>query len=216
MFFKKENEIHALLINQIDKCIECYETFVEHFNTLNNKTDENSIIKMSKHVSDLESEADIIRRKIIKELLEGALLPGTRRDIKILVETIDKIPNKSEEIFKQIMLQNIKLDNKIKSLILDINNKTKEQFNLLKSLIDRVFLDLGKSFDLHEEIELIEKIESEIDDLEEEAIRLLYKSEHELAYKNQIKTIISDFAEISDIIEDISDNIEMIIVMRKV
>jgi len=203
-------------VKQIDKCIECYVTFIDYFEKITKYTPIEEITLMSRKISSLESEADSIRRNIIKQLLSGALLPGTRREIKILIETIDKIPNKSEELIKQLMLQNIKVDEKIKSIILNINNKTKEQFDLLKSLIDKVFLDLNKSFDLHEQIEVIEKIESEIDDLEEDAIRILYKSNHELAYKNQIKCIISDFADISDIIEDISDNIEMIIVMRKV
>ena len=196
--------------------IEHLNELQEDFDKINDETNLNEITLMARKVSGLESEADSIRRNIIRELLGGALLPGTRRDIKILIETIDKIPNKSEEIIKQIMLQNIKIDENIKSIVININNKTKEQFDLLKSLIDKVFLDLNKSFDLHEEIEVIEKIESEIDDLEEDAIRILFSSNHELAYKNQVKTIISDFAEISDIIEDISDNIEMIIVMRKV
>lgn len=216
MFFKKEKDIHVLLEHQIDKCVECYNTFTNFIRNLNADSKFESIISMSKKISELESEADTLRRKIIKELLVSPLLPITRREIKILIEKNDKIANKSEEIIKQIMLQNVKFDKNTKELIIKINDKTKYQLNLLKSLVNKVFTDFSKPLDLHKEIELIEKIETEVDYLEQSAIKTIYNSDYELAYKNQIKNFISDFAEISDIIEDISDILEMIIVMRKV
>lgn len=216
MFFKKGNKIHELLISQIDKCVECYETFTKYIQDIEDSTSLDELISMSKIISDLESEADNIRRIITRELLGGALLAGTRRDIKLLIEIIDKIPNKCEEIIKQIMLQNVRFTEDIKKIIVNINSITKEQLDLLKKLIDSIFIDLSNSYDLHLELENIEKIESRVDDLEAEAIRLLFISNSELAYKNQIKHFITYFAEVSDIIEDISDNLEMIMVMRKV
>lgn len=216
MFFKKGNKIHELLISQIDKCVECYETFTKYIEDIEDSTSLDELISMSKKISDLESEADNTRRIITRELLGGALLAGTRRDIKLLIEIIDKIPNKCEEIIKQIMLQNVRFTEDIKKIIVNINSITKEQLDLLKKLIDSIFIDLSNSYDLHLELENIEKIESRVDDLESEAIRLLFISNSELAYKNQIKHFITYFAEVSDIIEDISDNLEMIMVMRKV
>lgn len=216
MFFKKGNKIHELLISQIDKCVECYETFTKYIDDIEDSTSLDELIRMSKKISGLESEADNTRRIITRELLGGALLAGTRRDIKLLIEIIDKIPNKCEEIIKQIMLQNVRFTEDIKKIIVNINSITKEQLDLLKKLIDSVFIDLSNSYDLHLELENIEKIESRVDDLEAEAIRLLFISNSELAYKNQIKHFITYFAEVSDIIEDISDNLEMIMVMRKV
>ncbi|HOA81442.1 MAG TPA: hypothetical protein PKK61_10345, partial [Defluviitaleaceae bacterium] len=61
-----------------------------------------------------------------------------------------------------------------------------------------------------------ERLESEVDDAEYNAIYILFRMDIELAKKNQIKSIIADIADISDLAEDISDMIEMIMVLRKV
>lgn len=216
MLFKKENKIHKLLMKQIDKSIECFELFSDSVKVINQNTTKDNLKSMSNIVSNKESEADNIRHEIIRELLGGALLPVTRREIKILIEKNDKIPNKCEEIIKQIMLQGIKIEKRYKDIIIQINEKTKVQLSILKSLIDVIFKNLEKSYTLHYELVSIADIESQVDKLESEAIENLYNSDFDLAYKNQLKTFITDFAEISDIIEDISDTLEMIMVIRKV
>lgn len=216
MLFKKENKIHNLLMKQIDKSIECFELFSESIKNITEITTKEKLKSMAKIVSCKESEADDIRHEIIRELLGGALLPVTRREIKILIEKNDKIPNKCEEIIKQIMLQNIKIKKQYKDIIMKINKKTKDQLNILRNLIDVIFKNLEKSYTLHDELINIAAIESQIDQLESNAIENLYDDKYDLAYKNQLKNFITDFAEISDIIEDISDTLEMIMVIRKV
>ncbi len=68
----------------------------------------------------------------------------------------------------------------------------------------------------YDQIRDIELMESKIDDLENKAIKTLYASDIELARKNQLKYFICKISDTSDVIEDISDIVEIILALRKV
>jgi predicted phosphate transport protein (TIGR00153 family) len=216
IFFSKAREVHELLRSYIEKVDECHNEYCDFISRFI-ENDCNGIDDCEgKAIDILESEADDKRHEIIKSLLKGAMLPESRREILKLIEQIDEIPNDEEEISRQIINQKIKFPEEIKENILGINEKTTAQFKLLCKLVDSLFTgqkDKGLDF---EEINRIEKMETEIDVLENETIKTIYNMNIELAEKNQLDNIVSKIADVSDIIEDISDMIEIILVMRKV
>jgi uncharacterized protein Yka (UPF0111/DUF47 family) len=67
--------------------------------------------------------------------------------------------------------------------------------------------DLGK----------IEALESKVDAIEIATIKQIFNMpDLELAYKNQLKGLINMVAEISDKIEDLSDEVEIILASRRI
>lgn len=215
-FFKKEREVLELMNQHIEAVMYCNQLFVESLEILNEKGLGFEIERMAKEVGKAESKADDIRHEIIQSLLKGALLPESRREILNIIKKIDDIANKCEEIIKQISLQNIEFFEELKPSIKKISLKTKLQLQYLQELINKIFTNFYHGEEYHNELLEISKLESEIDEIEYNAIHTLFNMDIELAKKNQIKAIISDIANISDIGEDISDMLEMIMVLRKV
>ncbi|NLK22312.1 MAG: DUF47 family protein [Epulopiscium sp.] len=214
--FKRERRILDLMNQHMAAVLECNELFIHALDELNCKGLNPEIEKMAKEVDRAEAKADSIRHEIIQSLLKGALLPESRREILKLIELIDDIANKCEETIKQIFLQQIEFFDELKPAIGEINSKTKIQLKYLKELINDIFNNFHQLETNHKKLVKIAKLESEIDEIEYNAIRTLFRMDIELAKKNQIKTIISDIADISDVGEDISDMLEMIMVLRKV
>jgi uncharacterized protein Yka (UPF0111/DUF47 family) len=81
-------------------------------------------------------------------------------------------------------------------------NKIVSDYNL-----EDVVSDLGK----------IEALESKVDAIEIATIKQIFNMpDLELAYKNQLKGLINMVAEISDKIEDLSDEVEIILASRRI
>lgn len=215
MFFSKEKEIYKLIAKHLTSVGECHSTFCQCIEKYFVEGFNDDVLYLKDRVEALESEADRNRHDIIKALLEGALLPESRREILKIIELVDEIANNNEEIIKQIYLQDILFIDAIKADILEINRQTKEQFTLLSNTINNLFKSYKKVMD-YEQIRQIELMESNIDNLENKAIKTLYASDIELARKNQLKYFICKISDTSDIIEDISDIVEIILALRKV
>ena len=62
----------------------------------------------------------------------------------------------------------------------------------------------------------IKDMEGKVDVVELRAIKKIYDSDIQLSMKNYIKYFISKIADISDLIENISDAIQIMIVFRRV
>ncbi|WP_105614281.1 TIGR00153 family protein [Vallitalea okinawensis] len=217
MFFSKNKgeNVHDLVQKHVDSVQECLETFQKFLDIVVDEGITDEAKKLGEKVEELESTADANRHQIIQSLLNGALLPDTRREILKLIEFIDEIANQCEEVVKQILLQKIYFPKPLKTNIHNINTKTCEQFNLLEEVVRNLFIKMNDDKGNFTILKDIEKLESEVDDYEYEAIKVLFEDNVSLAEKNQLRSIISKIADISDVIEDISDIIEIVLAIRR-
>ena len=206
-------KIQSIMINYFDKVIETYANFKESLNYYFENGIENKTEEMFEKVGELENEADTIRREIIKKILEGGLLPTTSENFLKIIEMTDKIANRSEKVIDKILL--IKIDSEILNVdtCKEILNLTKIQLGKLKDSFLNIFIDFDKAFDLAKSLELEE---AEIDSLEKNYIKELMRKDVELSKKIYYRDFINMLANISDIIEDVGDEIEKITVIRKV
>ena len=213
--FSKGKKAFELISEHLDAVLSCYDLFTQAIEKLLVTGPGAEAEALALQVDKMESKADEARHKIIKSFLEGALLPESRREVLKLIELTDEIANKTESNIRQIALQQIIFPAEIKDNILRINDKTKDQLLILRKVIESLFSNFESQVN-HDELIKINTLESEIDQYEESAIKLIYNSKLELAEKFQLREIIADLADVSDIVEDISDMIEIIMVLRKV
>ena len=213
--FSKGKKAYELISEHLDAVLSCYDLFTQAIAKMLVTGPGPEAEALALQVDKMESKADEARHKIIKSFLEGALLPESRREVLKLIELTDEIANKSESTIRQIALQQIVFPAEIKDNILRICDKTKDQLAILRKVIESLFSNFESQVN-HEELIKINTLESETDQCEESAIKLVYNSKLELAEKYQLRDIISDISDISDIVEDISDMIEIIMVLRKV
>lgn len=215
MFFAKGEKVMDLVDRHLISVRNCLSTFSEFLVVFSKDGLTDETRTLGKKVEELESQADADRHKIIRSLLKGALLPDTRREILRLIELVDEVANQCEEIVKQIILQRIEFTGSMKDKINTISDLTVDQFSLLEKAIGGLFKQLQSEEANLELLSKIENIESDVDDIENELLQVIYDSEMGLAEKNQMSRFVAKIADISDVIEDISDTIEIILAIRK-
>ena len=193
----------------------CLEKFIKTIELYIDEGGSEKVKNLSTEVHELETKADEIRRKIIKLLIkEKFLLPNTRRDFLNLLEYIDKVADYAEAALDYVILQDMDISEIGKNYLSDVLAMTLEQYNLLKKAVRLLFENID---DAYEYVTKIEEIESQIDDIERILISRISKRD-ELSYglKGLYRDFVTMIANISDVIEDAGDEIELIIAMRKI
>lgn len=214
-FWGDTNKIVDLFEEHEETVESCLDKFVKTIELYIDEGGSKKVKILSKEVHTLETEADKIRRKIIKLLIkEKYLLPNTRRDFLNLLEYIDKVADYAEAALDYVILQDMDISDIGKKYLIDVLKMTVEQYKLLKKAVKLLFENID---DAYEFVAEIEEIESQIDDIERILISRISKRD-ELSYglKSLYRDFVTMIANISDIIEDAGDEIELIIAMRKI
>ncbi|MGM0420410.1 MAG: DUF47 domain-containing protein [Bacillota bacterium] len=170
---------------------------------------------ISEKVHNLESEADELRRRIIRLLIEKRyLVPNTRRDFIHLLKLTDKAADKAESTLDFIILESMNVSPEGRKMIENILDLTITQFDKLVTALDYVFTDIHQAFTY---VYQICDLESEIDQIESNLINLLAEREDiSFGLKVLYRDFLSMITNVSDIIEDAADQIELIVALRKV
>ena len=211
MLWGKQKKIEALVIKHLDKVVETLDNFQDAlYSYLGGDIDQADRLALATHQA--ESRADDIRREVEAQLLGGALLAPSRRDILEIIERVDSLANAGEAALDYIMLQHVEIPNEIKGQLRGIGEKTGEISREVKQAMQMMFDDLSH---VTEHTKAIEIKEGEIDRLERDAIKLVFGMDIGLAEKLQLREMIEQLVEISDRAEDLSDRIDIMVVERK-
>jgi len=159
-----------------------------------------------------EGRADDVRRKVEAEILRGALLASSRRDILEIIEGVDKLANAAEATLDYLIPQRVAIPDEIVPLVRDIVKKSAEIFVEVKNALHLLFSDMRRAL---ESTQKIEAMESEVDHMEREAIQKLFRMDIDLAEKLHVRGFIETLVEISDRAEDLSDRIEIMVAQRR-
>ena len=217
MFKKTGQKIWNLVDQHLGYVFECYcafEKFMEDF--LGGKP-ACEMEDQYHEIDKLEGAADDVRRRLIKAFLEGSLLPSTRKEILDIVGRMDKIANKCQDIACKLVHENVSIPQAYCANMLEITKITKEQYLMMKRALKILFDDYEQLIKNESILDDIMQKEYEVDKLEDATTIALYKDETlDLAEKNHLKYFLGHLADISDMLEDIADHIQIIVVLRKV
>ena len=159
-----------------------------------------------------EGRADDIRREVLKTLVRGALLPPSRRQILEVVERVDSLANASEAALAYLIEQRVEVEDDVRRLVLEVLEATEDILNEVESAIRALFSARpGETLAL---VDRIEKAEGDVDRLERQLIRHVFRSDLDLTCKLQILGYVDRLVEISDRAEDLSDRIAVIVAER--
>lgn len=204
-------KLNKILILYSEKVVETFSEFKACIKKYIKNGYNEELEKEIERVYILESEADQIRREIIKLILEGSFLSSTRQEFLHLVEMMDKIANRSEKILASMLLPEIHEDINL-NIINTILSITESQVKKLKKAISEIFTDFDSAFEKAHSLELEEE---EIDILEKIFVRELMKKDWDLSKKMYYREFVASIADISDIVEDVGDEIEKIVIARR-
>lgn len=219
MFFNKTNQIIDLLEAHTSAVLKCYETYMELFEEIVNLSSK----KDSKAFNDdytlkmktLEKEADNKRHEVIFELLQGGFLVDSRKSTMRLVEGVDKIADTAEDIIQMLVYEKVILDEFLIEPLKIINSITKNQLTKFIKVLSQIVTKYDLQLVIND-IREIEEFESEVDRIENDLIKKLYNEDIPLVNKIEFKELIRLVASMSDAIEDLSDEVEIILASRRI
>jgi predicted phosphate transport protein (TIGR00153 family) len=213
MFWKKQKEIEALVFEHLERVDESLQAFVQSLNAYVRDGDVEKADELAYQTHNAEGRADDVRRRVETQLLTGALMPASRRDVLGLVDQVDRLANAAENALDHLLIQRIDVPESLRTGILEINAKTEVIFTHVKQAISDLFENMDEVL---EHTAQIEHIEGEIDHIERKTLKQLFQLDIDLAVKLQVNNFVRSVVELSDRAEDLSDHIELMVAQKHV
>lgn len=213
---RKNSDCHNLIMDHIKDVENCLNKFKVFIRTYTGQEDSSlPLNKLFQAVQDAEASADLTLRSLIDATGNGAYLPSTREDLIDIATICDKIANKCEYVSYLIMMYDFKFPEGFTEDINKIFDITEQQFVLLETSIIMLFSRMNTLQKDPLILDEIRKLESMIDQMESAIGHRIFAMDAELAYKMQFFGIVEKLCDISDLIEDIADKIQIMLIARK-
>lgn len=215
MFKKSNNKVSQLILEQlkdVEGCLINFENFMRAATTKDARIE--TLRALSDGVHQMENAADRSLSVMI-DSLGGAYLPSTREDLIAVATSCDRIANKCEHVAMMMVFQKFTFPEEFNEEIITILKITRDAFELLEKGIDKLFSDLGGLIKDHSVLVEIRELESKVDKIEESLYEKIYNLDMPLAEQRQLGDFVEWVSDISDIIENIADNIQIMLITRK-
>ena len=213
---KKNNQVYDLITDQIqdvETCLIHFESFLVAVTT--KETAFETMQALSGSVAQAEATADASLRRMIDSLADAALLPSTREQLIEIATSCDRVANKCEYAANMIVFQRFRFPDKYAEDVMKIITITREQFNVLKKSVLQLFMNFSGLLKDHKILDEIRDYESQVDKVEQNLYKQIFALDLDLAERVQMAKMIEYLSDISDIIENIADKIQVMLITRK-
>lgn len=166
-------------------------------------------------VAQSEAAADVALRRMIDALAVTPLLPSTRQDLIEIATSCDRVANKCEHTANEMLFQQFLFPAEYGEEIMEIISVSREQFTILKRAIEMLFADFNALLKDHKMLDEIRALESRVDSIEQGLCKRIYALDMGLAERTQLARFVEMISDISDIIENIADRIQIMLITRK-
>ena len=196
--FKREKHVRKLVMAHLDEVFECLKetrSVLEDYTTGNVE----SVHERSLHVIEIESRADELERQIRNALLDGAFLPHIRSDVYRLVEAVDSVAGKSEDVARFLRTQKPKIPQSIEMDLMQLFRRSLDCFQELRKALRDYFKPKGRIENLHEHVGRVSEIETEVDQIESEIAANVFNSDLDLSEKIHLEQLVKRIADLADL-----------------
>ena len=214
--FKKNSSVSATITEQIkdvEGCLINFENFMRALTA--GDASRETLIALKDGVMQMEGAADRSLNMMIESLGTGSLLPATRENLINIATSCDSVANKCETIALMMVIRRFQMPEKYRDDIMKILSITRNQFELLEKAIKKLFSNINELIKDHSILYEIRDLESEVDKLEVAMYEDIYGLDLDLAHQDQISQFVELICDISDIIENIADKIQIMLITRK-
>ncbi len=169
--------------------------------------------KLSKQIKQIEHDADAIRRDIENKLYVENLLPDLRGDVLHLVEKLDKIINKYDEVAHAFYIERPEIPAEYHMRLTELCEQVIDCTENMAIASRAFFRDISTVRDYSQKVYFLEH-ESDITSAHlREAI---FDSDLPLANKIQLSSLICKVADVADIAEDCIDELLIFTIKRDI
>jgi uncharacterized protein len=171
-------------MEKVSACVERIPEILEVYK----QGDTEAVEKISKKISKLEHEADVIKYDIRSSLPRGIFTLVNRSSILNILDIQDAIANKSENLGVLLTFKNAKRFDGFDEALHEFMEKCIETFQGAQLVIDRLdeLVETGfggqEAHSVHELIDRVAVLEHEVDVNQRELIRMLLEHETSISY----------------------------------
>jgi predicted phosphate transport protein (TIGR00153 family) len=212
LFFKRTRQIQARIQEYLDSAAEVLEAYQRGLDYYVGRGITPHFQALVDEIHAKESQADDLRRDIELELYKRSLLPESREDIFRLLEVIDQIPNKCEDILRQILTQKLDIPADLHGEIRELAQVAGTMMGLIREGVAEVF---GDNRQVHNITSRIDQQESVGDRLQQSAIQKLFNIDRvDTADKVLFRDIINEIGSVCDLADDVGISLDILSVKR--
>jgi len=206
LIFKKEKHVRKLVLEHAAEAqltLEATRSLMAEYLAKNTQAFCAAVATIQNH----ESRADRLKWEIGEALQSGAFMPVVRSDVYRLVESVDKLAGRGEDL--AIFLSNQPPDIAVEfqadyTTILALNIDSTEQ---LHDALEIYFKPQGKLKELHAHTRQVGQLESEVDQRQGSLMQQIFGSNLDLSAKMHLGQLLGVICSISDAAEDVADEL---------
>jgi len=211
--FAHTKELERTIDDLHDKIIEISMVFKKAVHLFLEEKRSLNYRQLSKEIKTIEHDADILRRGIENSLYAYNLIPDFRGDVLELVENLDKVINEFDEVAHQLYLENPDVPETYHKPLEDLVAQVSECAENLAFASRAFFKDFSAVRNYSKKVYFMEH---ESDKTAAKLTEAIFASNLELAHKLQLKTIVSEVADIADLAENCIDQLLIYVIKRDI
>lgn len=165
-----------------------------------------------KEIDEMENGADTLRRTIETKLYMHTLIPEHRGDVLGLLESTDKVLNKTQETLFQFDVEAPEIPQELEQLFLELTDVSISAVESMVAAIRSYFRDVNLVRDFINKTIFFEK---ESDKISDKIKRLIFQNRDiDLANKTHIRYYAYHIESIADAAEDVCDRLAIAVIKR--
>lgn len=211
--FPHTKELEQKIDELHDKIIEISMVFKKAVNLFLKEQRSTNYKKLSKDIKIIEHDADVLRRDIESRLYAQNLIPDFRGDVLELVENLDKVINELDEVAHQFYLEQPVIPELYHDALKELINQVCDCTENLAFASRAFFRDFTAVRNYSKKVYFFEH---ESDKTTAKLIDAIFASDLELAHKLQLKTFVSEVADVADLAENCVDQLLIYVIKRDI
>ncbi|MBE6444628.1 MAG: DUF47 family protein [Alphaproteobacteria bacterium] len=196
-----------------DKLLDATMTFKKAIKIYLQEKRSDDFRKQSKQVKLIEHDADNLRREIENNLYTQNLIPDLRADVLHLVENLDKVINKFDEVTYRFYAEQPDIPVEYHGRIVELCSLSAECAENMAKASRAFFRDMSSVRDYSQKVYFIEH---DSDRSSRKLTEAIFDSDMPLANKIQLGNFVTDIADIADTAEDFIDELLIFTIKRDV
>lgn len=196
-----------------DKIIDAAMTFKKAIRVFLVEKRSDEYRKLSKQIKQIEHDADSLRRDIENKLYAQNLIPDLRADVLQLVENLDKIINKFDEVTYKFYIEQPDIPQEYHMRMTELCEQVADCAENMAIASRAFFRDFSTVRDYSQKVYFMEH---ESDLTSGRMLEAIFDSELPLANKLQLDSLITQVADIADIAEDCVDELLIFTIKRDI
>ena len=211
--FSQTKSLENKIDNFHDKIIDVAMTFKKGIKVYLTEGRSEEYKKINKQIKQIEHDADGLRREIENKLYAQNLIPDLRADVLNLVENIDKVINKFDDVAYRFYIEHPEIPSEYHMRLMELCEQVSDCCENMASASRSFFRDISTVRDYSQKVYFMEH---ETDLTSGHMKEAIFDSELPLANKLQLSALITEISDIADIAEDCIDELLIFTIKRDI